>query len=253
MLVIHNRKHGIDFYKIWFAKEPFSRKGVVAYYEYMGDRPVKAKECHTLITDLTKPEEEIKKQFTKTCRNLINRAAKEEVSYDIRESRIENKELFDFCDFFAAFWESKDSSLENKEKLQKELMEYRDMNALVIGRAIIAGQTAVYHVYIKDEERVRLLYSASLYRLQGSQEGDNTKRVVIGAANRGLHFSEMQCFKDNGIMYYDWGGAGRGEDVIHITEFKESFGGQPVTYCNFEQVKGLKAKMFKLLLKVIGN
>ena len=72
-------------------------------------------------------------------------------------------------------------------------------------------------------------------------------------ANRLLHFEEMKFFKKCGKKIYDWGGAGRAEDVAKITEFKESFGGKPVTYYNFEQVNGILARMFKMLVKILGK
>ena len=61
MLVLHKKKHGINFYTVWFAKEPFRKPGIVAYYEYMGDKP-KAPYAlfETLVTDLTESEDEIK-------------------------------------------------------------------------------------------------------------------------------------------------------------------------------------------------
>ena len=39
MLIVQNRKHGINFYTVWFAKEPLLKKGIVSYREYMGEKP----------------------------------------------------------------------------------------------------------------------------------------------------------------------------------------------------------------------
>lgn len=250
MLVLHKKKHRIDFYTVWFAKEPLKKSGIIAYREYMGEQPLNGKECHTLLTDLTETEEEIKQHFSKSCKYKVNRAAREDVSIEIiKDNEITDAIIDSFADFFAEFWESKGSSLEDKQKLKQELRAYRDVNALSIGWACVNGVKAVYHTHVKDESIARLLHSASLYRLQGDEEG-NTKNL-IGMANRLLHFEEMKYFKAGGLETYDWGGAGRGEDVIHITEFKESFGGTAVTYCNFEQSNGILAKLFKLLTKLL--
>lgn len=253
MLLLHKKKHGIHFYTVWFAKEPLKKSGIIAYREYMGDKPSgKVSDCHTLITDLTETEEEIKQHFSKSCKYKVNRAAREDVSITIlRDREITDDIIEEFCEFFAAFWESKGSSLEDKQKLRVELQSYRAVDALTIAYAKVNGETAVYHTHVKDESIARLLHSASLYRLQSDEEG-NTKNL-IGMANRLLHFEEMKYLKALGMTTYDWGGAGRGEDVIHITEFKESFGGMPVTYCNFEQVNGILAKAFKLLVKILGK
>lgn len=251
MLVLQRKKHGIHFYTVWFATELLKKPGIVAYYEYMGEKP---KAFHTnfetLITDLTESEEEIKQHFSKSCKYKVNRATREDVSCQILDSdRISDEEIVDFCEFFSTFWESKGSSLSDKDKLKCELLEYREKKALTIGYAVVNGEKAIYHTHIGDGQTVRLLHSASLYRLQKDEEG-NTKNL-IGMANRLLHFEEMKHFKEAGKTRYDWGGAGHTEDVIHITEFKESFGGTPAEYCNFEQVNGLKARLFKLAVKVL--
>jgi len=35
MLLLHKKKHGIDFYTVWFAKEPLKKRGIISYREYM--------------------------------------------------------------------------------------------------------------------------------------------------------------------------------------------------------------------------
>ena len=252
MLTLCKKKHGINFYTVWFAKEPLKKNGIIAYRQYLGAKPQGALECHTLLTDLTDTEEEIKQHFSKSCKYKVNRAAREDVSIAIlKDNEITDEMLESFCDFFSMFWESKGSSLQDREKLKEELKAYRAAGALSIGWACVNGEKAVFHTHVKDEDIARLLHSASLYRLQGDEEG-NTKNL-IGMANRLLHFEEMKYFKKDGLKTYDWGGAGRNEDVIHITEFKESFGGVPAEHCNFEQTNGVLAKLFKLLVKILGK
>lgn len=250
MLVLHKKKHWINFYTVWFADKMLKKKGIIAYHEAKV-KPLKGSaEFETLVTDLTLSEDEIKQQFSKSCKYKVNRAAREDVAVSIlSNAEITDKEIEDFADFFQLFWESKGSSLSNKEKLKKDLMAYREANGLTLAYAKVNGEKAVYHTHIWDEKTARLLHSASLYRLQQDEEG-NTKNL-IGMANRLLHFEEIKYFKGLGKKEYDWGGAGRGEDVIQITEFKESFGGTPVTYYDFEQVNGLLANLFKCLVKIL--
>lgn len=251
MLSLHKKKHGINFYTVWFATEPFYKPGIVAYYEYTGEKPEEEySEFETLITDLTETEEEIKQHFSKSCKYKVNRATREDVQWTILDSsKITDEELENFVNFFASFWESKGTSLSDKEKLLQELKAYRDVNALTLSHAVVNGEKAVYHTHIADDTTARLLHSASLYRLQKDEEG-NTKNL-IGMANRLLHFEEMKYLKKIGKTRYDWGGAGHTEDVIHITEFKESFGGTPAVYYSLEQVNGLMAKLFKLAVKIL--
>jgi hypothetical protein len=64
---------------------------------------------------------------------------------------------------------------------------------------------------------------------------------------------DMLHFKDKGLKIYDWGGAGRGEDVINITEFKESFGGIMETSYDYEEVKGFMAKLFKFIVNALDD
>jgi len=253
MLLFHKRKHGIDFYNVWFAERPFRKPGIVYYYEYTGECP-KAEhiEFDTLITDLTESEDEIKKHFSKNCKYYVNRADKEEISFEMKESDvIHTKEIADFCDFFETFWESKGTILSDRQKLEEELGIYRNAGVLTISSARVNGEIAVYHICIHDKDMARLLHSASLFRLRNDDDGKT--RNLIGIANRRLHFEEMKHFKKMGLRIYDWGGAGHGEEVIHITEFKESFGGTPVVYYNFEHANGIMAKLFKLLVKLLGK
>ncbi|MBO4988565.1 MAG: hypothetical protein J6C63_06960 [Lachnospiraceae bacterium] len=251
MLSLHKKKHGINFYTVWFATEPFRKPGIVAYYEYAGKKPdVTCSDFETLITDLTETEEEIKQHFSKSCKYKVNRATREDVQCTILDSdKITDEELTDFGDFFASFWESKGTSLSDKEKLLQDLKVYRKAGALTLAYARVNGEKAIYHTHIADDTTARLLHSASLYRLQKDEEG-NTKNL-IGMANRLLHFEEMKHFKKQGKTRYDWGGAGHTEDVIHITEFKESFGGAPAVYYSFEQANGLMAQLFKLAVKIL--
>ena len=251
MLVLHRKKHGIHFYTVWFATEPFRKNGITAYYEYMGKKPaVQNTEFETLITDLSETEEEIKQHFSKSCKYKVNRAAREDVSCRIIGSaQISDQDISDFCEFFSAFWESKGSSISDRERLVQDLCAYREKGALTLAYVLVNGEKAVYHTHVADNTTARLLHSASLYRLQKDEEG-NTKNL-IGMANRLLHYEEMKYFKQNGKTRYDWGGAGHTEEVQHITEFKESFGGTPACYYNFEQVKGPAAKLFKLAAKLL--
>lgn len=251
MILLHKKKHGIHFYTVWFAKEKVNKKGIIAYHEYMGNM-IEDKSSHfdTLITNLQESEEEIKQHFSKSCKYKINRAARENVSIEIFQNADITEEMIDsFTEFFQTFWASKGSMLESKEKLKQDLKAYKDAGALTIAYALVNGEKAVYHTHISDENVARLLHSASLYRLQQDEEG-NTKNL-IGMANRLLHFEEMKFFKKSGKTSYDWGGAGRSEEVIHITEFKESFGGENAVYYDFEQVNGFMARAFKLLVKIL--
>lgn len=251
MIEVKTRKHGVDFYKVWFAKEPLKKSGVITYNQ-SALQGKNSDNFITLISDITKTPDEIKGAFTKNCRYKVNRAEREDVNIRfLDDAEITDEEIEFFLAFFKTFWESKGSAFDREEEVRRDLKAYREAGALTFAVAKVKGQDAVYHTYVYDDERARLLHSASLYRLIGDEESDS--RNIIGMANRYLHYMDMLHFKDKGLKIYDWGGAGRGEDVINITEFKESFGGITETSYDYEEVKGFMAKLFKFIVNALDD
>ena len=251
MKVIDRIRHGINFKVVWFAEEPVKENGIITYHQASFEHKDAVK-FETLINNLSDDEDSIKSHFSKSCKYKVNRAAREDVQIEIKDAAaITDEDIEAFLAFFRTFWESKGTSFEQYDSVKRDLMDYRSVNSLTLAYAKVAGEIAVYHTHIYDEKYARLLHSASLYRLQDDEE-DNT-RNLIGMANRYLHFQEMLYFKEKGLTAYDWGGAGKDKDVINITEFKESFGGEAATFYDFEEVRGLKAKLFKLLVEVADD
>lgn len=248
MKIIDRIMHGINFKVVWFAEEPVKEPGIITYHQ-ASFKGKEATEFVTLINPIDGDEDAIKSRFSKSCKYKVNRAAREDVEIKILgPDEITDEDIDKFLEFFTTFWESKGSTFTNYDSVKRDLHDYREAGALTLAYGMVGGQLAIYHTHIYDEKTARLLHSASLYRLQGDEEG-NTKNI-IGMANRFLHFQEMLHFKSLGLSVYDWGGAGRGEDVINITEFKESFGGDLMTYYDFEEVRGLKAHIFKWLVAI---
>jgi len=251
MKLLERVRHGIHFDVAWFAEEPCKRSGITTYHQATFEGK-DATEFVTLINDISEDEEAIKAHFSKSCKYKVNRAAREDVQIEIKDSaEITDEDIATFLDFFTTFWESKGTQFTEFDSVKSDLTDYRDAGALSIGIGKVAGQTAIYHTHIYDDKTARLLHSASLYRLQEDEEG-NTKNL-IGMANRYLHFQEMLHFKSMGLSTYDWGGAGRSEDVINITEFKESFGGELKTYYDFEEVRGIMAHLFKIVVQMMDD
>lgn len=249
MIVIDNKKHGIHFYNVWFADKPIGKPGVIQYHQAkFNQKGFIAFE--TIINDIQNDDELILSTFSKGCRYKVNRGKREDIELEFYTGVEIQDELIDrFVEFFKEFWISKGTILREPDKLKKALFDYRSNNALSITCASLNGNTIVYHVYIMDDKRVRLLHSASLYRAE--DDSDSKFKNLIGIANRYLHYEEMLYYRDKGIYQYDWGGAGRGEDVISITEFKESFGGYLESSFDGEMYVGIKAKLFRFLAKVI--
>lgn len=251
MKVIDRIKHGINFKVVWFAEEPVKEPGIITYHQALFEGK-NARQFDTLINDISMEDDEIKSTFSKSCKYKVNRAAREDIKIEIKDSAdITDEDIDAFLDFFEMFWSSKGKTFTERESVKRDIEDYRGVDGLVLAYAKVAGQIAVYHTHIFDEKTARLLHSASLYRLQDDEEG-NTKNL-IGMANRYLHYKEMLHFKSKGLSVYDWGGAGRGEDVINITEFKESFGGEKAIFYDFEETIGLKARAFKFVVDIMDD
>lgn len=251
MVIIRSRKHGIDFIKVWFAAKPIADKGVIEYHQSLFKRK-NSEEFDTLISDITGTPDEIKGKFNKGCRYKVNRAQREDVSVRMLDgSDITDEEIDKFLEFFKDFWETKGSELAGIDRLRDELKRYRDSDALSFSIATVKGQDAVYHTHIRDNEKARLLHSASLYRLMSDEESDS--RNLIGMANRYMHYADMLHFKEMGLKLYDWGGAGKADDVANITEFKESFGGYAQTSYDHTVYRGFKAGLFDLLVRALDD
>lgn len=249
MLLLEKKNKGITIIDCWYATEPLKEKGVIRYFQAVKPLGKHQHEFLTLITDLTESEEEIMIHFSKSCKYKVKRAVREGVEVVLKASEeITNGDLDDFADFYLEFYNSKGYEEVNRFKLINELKMYREKKALSISMATANGTAVVYHTHIVEKTYARLFHSASLYRIE-----ETIPSTVVGMANRFLHKEDMLFFKDMGIQKYDWGGAGIGEEVANITEFKESFGGEHATFFHGEEVIGLKAKLYHFVVGVIGK
>lgn len=248
MIRIQKTVHGTPLITVWFADEELKENGLIVYKESKV-RFGGSTEFKTLISDLSLSKEDIVLKFAKNCRYKVKRAYRENVEVVIKAGEdITDTDIESFLDFFEAFWKSKEVAFDSKESLRQEMVAYRNIGALQMSQAIIEGETAVYHTHLMDEDYGRLFHSASLYRNSASE--DDSKKNLIGMANRMLHCEDMYYFKDTGRKYYDWGGAGTAEDVASITEFKKSFGGDEVIFYSCEKINGAKARMVDTLSRV---
>ena len=249
MLIVSKKHHGINIIDCWYAERALKQSGVIRYQEALNPIGEKSVEFQTLVSDLTEDAEAILSHFTKNCRYEVRRAERERVecSY-LYGKEITHDDIAQFVDFFEDFWQSKGVNYAEKEKCRALIEQYAAAGAFAITKATVDGKILVYHTYIVDEERARLYQSASQFRVD-----ETISSNVVGFANRYLHYQDMLWFKEFGKKQYDWGGAGTGEEVESITKFKESFGGEPVTYYNAEETKGVLPGVYKGLTGLIGK
>lgn len=245
MYVIEKNRHGTTFRTIWYAERPLSEKGINRY-RYALFRPSGTYEtARTFLSDLTETEEQITAHISKNGRYEIRRAGKEGVTCEWKVGHeITEEEIQAFVRFFQAFWESKGIEKHDTEAYVREIREYVGKEAFAMSVAKKDDKILIYHTYIVGEDFARLYQSASQFRVDAS-----VPPVIVAMANRLLHREDMLFFKKLGKSFYDWGGAGEGEEVASVTHFKKSFGGTLREVYNFETVSGVRARIVKALIR----
>jgi len=107
MIKIQRQIHGISMVNVWFAEEPVNDPGVITYKEAKF-RPKQAENFDTLVSSLEESEDEIKAHFSKGCKYKVNRALREDITFEILKSDdITDEILEEFLTFFEEFWNSK--------------------------------------------------------------------------------------------------------------------------------------------------
>jgi hypothetical protein len=233
MVIIKKIKYGIPVYQKWFSDkiEIGDALRVVMYKQSFHTPPppntntirqfekkvlgYKKENFYTLETDLTCLMDSIFKGFSSTVRNEIRRCERKGIKVMFSET-VEN-----FISVYNNFAEVKGLSLQSVANMNS----YRDN--LVITSVFLENTIFAVHSYLidKKQKRVRLLHS-------GSQRFSETiNKNLISSANKFLHYSDIQYFKENNFEIYDWGGISRTENGID--EFKMSFGGTVIMQYNY--------------------
>ncbi len=219
--------------RVWFDETPPDRGVDIIYSFQRLSPPVRLSftEFHTITVDLHQSEEAIFSKFKKDTRNEIRRAAEKDGIVCDNPSPAHPQLLKDFYEVYEGFAAQK-RRVGADRKLLSLLSESQ---SLYISSANVSPTgKPVFHVYYRSPSRVRLLYSASLFR--DSDEAE--RRNLIGRMNRCLHWNDMQWFKKDGVFTYDFGGWYSGnddEEKLRINKFKEEFGGTIVKNYDCEE------------------
>lgn len=210
-------------------------------------RWVSSESQYSLISDLSQNEDELLSLMTKTYRNEIRRAGRENINIEYYESDdiFKNSNIIkNFSEMYSEMYKEKGM----KVRLGvEELNSYAARRCLLISVACYCGKPLVYHSYIYDGKNSRFLHSCSNYRIS-----DNAEKNMIGRANKYLHFMDFKYLKDKGITTYDWGGCapptpdGKTEG---IDKFKRAFGGQEIQYYNVTYYRSVMAKLRRIINK----
>lgn len=227
MLQIRKRYKGLRWNTIYFATEENSeseKNSDIVEYNYMlmtkGEPVIDDDiiEFDTLITDLQKNKNDIFDNFEKNTKYEIRRAGRENIDVFCYDWTMSSEKLEKIISFYNGFVDTKEDLT---FKLSAKWLEpYIDEKSFWCTVAYLDGQQLVEHIYYGDGKRVRLWYSASLFR-----NSDRNMRNTIGRANRFLHWQDILYFKERGFEVYDWGGYSDEGAVAGNGAFKKAFGG----------------------------
>ncbi len=247
-----SRRFGLAIAELWYGEPDTGvRADIVRYHQ--APAPIPGARCtpfHTLVLDLTRPDNELWSGIHKETRYKIRRAAeRDEVACT----------AWDGVD--ATFLERFRSTYDEFARLKglaplpwPSIMRLRQANMLDLSLASAAGAgDLVYHAHlVVAGQRARLLYSASLFRASE----DTAFRNLVGRANRLLHWQDMLRFKERGIASYDFGGWYEGhtdEDRLRINAFKEAFGGRLEKGYNAEAILTVRAMVLAAMATLLGR
>lgn len=218
--MIQTRGKGVRYGEIWFDEEPqLPLPDILICRQRSQPWPCGSREEFvTLLLDLKQEEEALFNSFGKTHRYKIRRAAtKDNCTNSVY---YEPAGMLDaFCGFYNLFAAAKGLRPAYRDWLDEAATSQR----LILTCAQQNGDARVWHAYVYFGDRVRLYYSASLFRAE-----DKDLQSVIGRLNRWLHWQDILEFRRRGFQVYDLGGLFSDESspvAAGINRFKEEFGG----------------------------
>jgi hypothetical protein len=239
------RSKSLRIGKVWFDETP-PENGVDIIYTLQRSFPIPGPGCeefHTIVIDLLQPEEVLFGRFKKDTRYEIRRAMDVDRVACEKPSPSHPRLLEEFCECYQRFAEQKHRGAVDRRLLN---LLTESQNLYISSAKAPSTNEPVYHAYYYSPLRVRLLYSASLFRGSRGAEEKN----LMGRMNRCLHWNDMRWFKREGIPTYDLGGWYNGiqdEEKLRINKFKEEFGGTIVKNYNCVQGVTLKGKVALLI------
>jgi hypothetical protein len=226
-MIFYRKKGGFRIAELWYdLSEKPDRKVDVLRCRFVPElvkNVFSVEEKYTLVTDLSKPLEELFSCIHKNTRYEINRARdKDHIEcFTFLEQNEENRDkLRQYVEFFNVFAASK-----RRTRIEpQEFAELCSNGALCIRCAVQDSRPLVMHAYVVSGDIARLHQSASHFREREDQESRN----LTGRANRFLHWDDMIYFKNQGFSLYDYGGVYAGQtdrEKLAIAQFKLAFGG----------------------------
>ena len=196
---------------------------------------------YTLFTDLSLSEDNLFAKITKNYRYEINRTEKENIlikAYSSTDFLYEKALMDTFEKTYNRMYSEKGMNVVFN---RKQFEAYLHDECLIITVGFWEGTPCVFHSYIFNEMKARLLYSTSNFR------SDKDMASLIGRINKALHWYDIKMLKKKGILLYDWGGISDRNASNGIDKFKISFGGYIEKYYNIFMGISLKGKAVIIL------
>jgi len=248
VISILKKKCFLKIEEIYFAEENNLIKGKnnadVIINVQAAKRDKNSKEFHTLILNLTKDEEQLLSEMGRGTRRKVKSASNKGELKTVVFNKPSIEDIKRFEEFYNIFAMTK----KLKKCDVKKILSLKDENAISISVVYdMKNNPLCYHLYIVDKYRVRLLYSASHYRLNNSTE----YRSFVGIAHRYLHWNDIKHFKSCRYLTYDFGGLStdlNNEELQNVNRFKEEFGGSRLV--EYNSYKGVTIKG-KIAIKVL--
>lgn len=222
MLEVWQRKAGLPFRMVWFAKRPstfiiptiFMQTGAEVDSRLFVRIPF-----YTLHTLLNRKSDDIRRDLNATSRNEVSRAAR--VGNTFSEIAL--------ADFIHMAERARAQGAPGVSLDASHLERYSphmQCFTVEVGAVCVA---AIATLVDADASRMRLMYSLRVPLEASLPPAD------LSAASRFLHWQALLTAKQQGLRVFDWGGVAYGDDakLQSITRFKASFGGARVTEFNY--------------------
>lgn len=191
----------------------------------------------TILIDLLQEPDALLAQMSKTTRNEVRRASKDDLSFELALQPSQSW-IAGFFEFYAEFARLKGLPELNRARL----LGMRESQSLALSRIQPAdGTVLVWHCYVHVNRWARLVHSASLFRA-----ADKNQHAILSRANRHLHWLDMLHLREQGFATYDFGGWYGGKDdteKLNINRFKEGFGGRIASQYNIDHGITLKGAL----------
>jgi hypothetical protein len=218
MIEIFRKKHGLLVREIWFSPEvvPSDVKRDIDYYVQCST-PIKgSKPFKTLTIDLSQDEDILFKGINRKHRQHVQQAINTyglvaDVDFTPTSEAIEI--FVAFFNDFAAFKGFATTNVMNKLKIMASSNNLYIVSVRRNNENVLAMSS-----FVSDGYRVRDQLSATLPRI-----GDDD--ILIGRANKLLHWQAMLAMKKAGLKLYDFGGISDRPELEGINTFKRRFGG----------------------------